>query len=132
MQMPVFLEAFNGCDGLCCDCTNRNLARAARRSAEQDRACAALALATAVLGAGQAQFIAEHREKRRFRIAVDRVTLTVDFKFDRLRHHFPFGSCEILQAASPSATSYHRGISRKNRRNRRNQVPSTAAVLALK
>src|SRR5580700_5816111 len=54
MQMPVFLEAFNGCDGLCRGCANRNLARAARRSAEQDGASAALALTTAVFGTDQA------------------------------------------------------------------------------
>ena len=38
-------------------------------------------------------------------------------------------ACGIPQAGSPSATSYHRGISGTNRRNRRTRLPSVATVL---
>lgn len=88
MEMAVLLEAFNRGDGFCHRGADRNLARPARRSAKQDGACAALSFAAAILGARQAQFVAENGEERRFRIALDRITLAVDFEFDRLRHRF--------------------------------------------
>src|SRR5579859_3992923 len=106
MQSPVLFEAFNSCNGFCRGCAHRSLTRSARRPTDQDRARAALPFATSVLGARQAEFVAECGEKRCFRIALHRVALTVDFKLDRLRHLHSSGlrnrfACVAVSAILP-------------------------------
>src|SRR5437868_4361446 len=54
IQSPVLFKTFDGRNGLCGSRTEGNLARAARRSPNQDGACAALPFPATVLAAGQA------------------------------------------------------------------------------
>ena len=53
-----------------------------------------------VFAAGQAEFIAENRQKRWVRRAVDEVLLAVNFEFDRFRH----SPSLLLNKALPPST----------------------------
>ena len=86
VQLAVLLEALDGGDLAGGDRAELGDARARRRAVDQHRAGAATALAAAVLGAGQAEVVAEHAEQRPIAIGVDADRLAVDPQFLDVGH----------------------------------------------
>ena len=86
MELAVALEAFDRYDGFCCCGADRNLAGASWAAANQNGAGAALAFAATVLGAGEAELVAQNLEQRRFRVEPDIVSPAVDFELELRRH----------------------------------------------
>ena len=86
MQPPILFKALDGGDGFSGRRTDRNLTRAAGRSADQDSARATLPFAAAVFAAGQTELIAQNIQQRCVRRVFDRIPLVIDVEFDRLRH----------------------------------------------
>src|SRR5689334_13606916 len=89
MQAAVFLEAFDGGDGLPDGGADGNLAGAARLSAEQHGAGTALAFSATVLAASKAEFIAQNVQQRSFRMVMNGIAFTVYFDFDCGWHGAP-------------------------------------------
>src|ERR1035438_1693965 len=83
MQFAVLFEALDGGDRFGYGCAHRNLAGAAGRSADQNGARSAHALAATVFCARQTKFISKDVQKRSVWGIVDGVTLPVDFEFNR-------------------------------------------------
>src|SRR5665213_1477281 len=78
VQATVGLKAFNRRDSFTLRGFERSNAGSHRNIVQQHRACAALAFAATVLGAGQIEFIAEDIEERPIRAALQRSPDAVD------------------------------------------------------
>src|SRR5690242_2025744 len=86
MQLAVFFESFNGSDRFYRRSADRDLARASWRSADQYGASAALSFSAAILGAGEAKFIAQYIQKWRVGRVGNCVSFAVHFQLHGLRH----------------------------------------------
>jgi hypothetical protein len=85
MEMSIFFEAFDCGDGLN-HFAEGELAGTAGRTADQDRAGAALPFSAAVFCAGEAEFIAENGEEAGVWVGVDWVFPAVYFQFEWRSH----------------------------------------------
>ena len=78
MEFVAVGDALDGLDGLVADDIEADGAGADSAAVEQDGAGAALAFAAAVLGAGQAQVVAQHAEQAAVAVGVEGALLAVD------------------------------------------------------
>jgi hypothetical protein len=73
-------QPLDGCNGLFAHCRNRQLARPHRRPVEVNGAGTTHGHATAKLGAGHIEVVAQHPQNRRCRFNVYRVCFAVNFQ----------------------------------------------------
>ena len=95
MQFLAFAEAFDCDDGFFVGIGNGSETRGNAFAVQENGAGAALAFATAVLGAGELEILAKDIKQRAFGIGGDRVGTPVDSKF-KSRVHRRFGQCAAL------------------------------------
>jgi hypothetical protein len=120
-------EVFDGAHRGVADRSDRHAARPRRASVDQHRAGAALALATAELGADQAEFLAQHVEQRAIGVDGEPAGGAVDRQDEIFVHRASakVGSVDVagdgrrprrLAPRQSSGSSTHIAASRRNRR----------------
>jgi hypothetical protein len=107
------LDAFDGRDLFAGGGPHGRNARADRLAVEQDGACAALAFATSVLGAGKVEVVAQDGEQWGARIGIERPPGSVNDEFGNPRHSsiVPLWGGQFCQTILPSNSARSRLLS---------------------